>query len=275
MTACYECGSTFIHHSYRRMYCSDVCQKRRNARRKLEKYHNGVLSPRPFHERRCENCQLVMITKDQFKKYCSLKCKIVLREMRATAVRLEKNAAKGTINLDRLHRWRGRWTPEELAALRADPFCVLPNRTLRAQWRKCHTLGIPRDDSLTARYRPSKETERRLAARKTPEYRRKAWHRGHFRRRVRADPEPFLAELRQLARGHQHAEDLVIEGFATMLRDCVPAAEAFKLAKAEVNRTSAQPFKEQSFNPDIDYAARETGRQVARASDLRAARREG
>lgn len=60
-----------------------------------------------------------------------------------------------------------------------------------------------------------------------------------------------------------------------MLRLAIPAAEAFKLAKAEVNRTSAQPFKEQSFNPDIDYAGRETGRQVSKASDIRSVRGEG
>ena len=66
-----------------------------------------------------------------------------------------------------------------------------------------------------------------------------------------------------------------MEGFAILLRLAIPAAEAFKLAKAEVNRTSAQPFREQLFNPDIDYEARETGRQAPRASDLRAARREG
>lgn len=99
--------------------------------------------------------------------------------------------------------------------------------------------------------------------------------RQYFRRRIRENPEPTLAELRQLARGHQHADDLILEAFAIVLRLAIPAAEAFKLAKAEVNRTSAQPFREQSFNPDIDYAARETGRQVTRASDLRAARGEG
>ena len=64
------------------------------------------------------------------------------------------------------------------------------------------------------------------------------------------------------------AEDIVIVGFATVLSLAFPPAEAFKLAMAEINRTSAQPFKEQSFNPGIDYAVRETGRQVARASDL-------
>nr|WP_128083241.1 hypothetical protein [Methylobacterium sp. B34] len=105
-------------------------------------------------------------------------------------------------------------------------------------------------------------------------------HRDHdrrtnFRRRVRANPDPILTELRQLSRGHQRAEDLILEGFATVLRLAIPAAEAFKLAKAEVNRTSAQPFREQSFNPDVDYAARETGRQAPRASNLRAARGEG
>ncbi|QEE37593.1 MULTISPECIES: hypothetical protein [unclassified Methylobacterium] len=83
-----------------------------------------------------------------------------------------------------------------------------------------------------------------------------------------------MAKLRNLARGNPHAEDLILEGFATVLRLAIPAAEAFKLAKAEVNRTSAQPFKEQSFNPDIDYAGRETGRQVSKASDIRSARGE-
>ena len=83
-----------------------------------------------------------------------------------------------------------------------------------------------------------------------------------------------MAELRNLARGNPHAEDLILEGFATVFRLAIPAAEAFKLAKAEVNRTSAQPFREQSFNPDIDYAGRETGRQVSRASDIRSVRGE-
>ncbi|GJE14725.1 hypothetical protein FOHLNKBM_5800 [Methylobacterium longum] len=38
---------------------------------------------------------------------------------------------------------------------------------------------------------------------------------------------------------------------------------------------SAQPFRERSFNPDIDYAGREAGRQVARTSNIRAAQGDG
>lgn len=135
-------------------------------------------------------------------------------------------------------------------------------------------LGIPRDRSLFVPANHSQASIDRQRERKK-EYAPAQARRGRFRRRVRANPEPFFEELRRLARGHQHAEDLIVEGFATVLRLAIPAAEAFKLAKAEVNRTSAQPFKEQSFNPDIDYAARETGRQMSRASDLRAARGEG
>ncbi|MCJ2123434.1 hypothetical protein [Methylobacterium sp. J-077] len=138
---------------------------------------------------------------------------------------------------------------------------------------KCGQLSIPRDKSL---YVPqtispaAKAHQYAQAAARQPAHRRR-WA---FRRRVRANPEPVLAELRNLARGHRLAEDVVIEGFATVLRLAIPAVEAFKLAKAEVNRTSAQPFKEQSFNPDIDYEARETGRQVSKGSDIRSARGE-
>lgn len=56
-----------------------------------------------------------------------------------------------------------------------------------------------------------------------------------------------------------------------MLRLAIPPAEAFNIAKGEVNRTSAQPFQEQSFNPAIYYKGRETDRQVPRASHIRAA----
>ncbi|WP_139215676.1 hypothetical protein [Methylobacterium sp. UNC300MFChir4.1] len=190
---------------------------------------------------------------------------------------LEKRAAEGTFEPHRSRRWRQAYSSEEIAALRADPRCMLPNRNLRSQWKKCHELGIPRDHDLRVVYERPPEVSARARARmkQNPEQLRVYWRRSNFRRSVRKDPEGVLDELRCLARGHQHAEDIILEGFATVLRLAVPAAEAFKIAKAEVNRTSAQPFKEQSFNPDIDYAARETGRQVARASDIRAARGEG
>lgn len=176
-------------------------------------------------------------------------------------------AEAGTLYPERSRSLRGKYTPSEIAALRADPLCVLPNRTLAAQWQKCRRLGICRDQSLNVPFnRKAQKSRKRSPA---------MGRRKYFRRRIRENPEPTLAALRQLARGHQHAEDLILEGFATVLRLAIPAAEAFKLAKAEVNRTSAQPFREQSFNPDIDYAARETGRQVSRASDLRAARGDG
>ncbi|MGU3407912.1 hypothetical protein [Methylobacterium brachiatum] len=124
-------------------------------------------------------------------------------------------------------------------------------------------------------YKEAPENAARKYAKLTSEQKRAKSIRKNFRERVRAKPDPVLDELRKLARGHTLAEDIVIEGFATVLRLAIPAAEAFKLAKAEVNRTSAQPFKEQSFNPDIDYAGRETGRQVSKASDIRSARGEG
>jgi hypothetical protein len=180
-------------------------------------------------------------------------------------------AEAGTLYPERSRYHRDPYTPAEIAALRADPLCVLPNRTLAAQWKKCRKLGIRRDRSLyVVPYRSPESAAHQRAFKRPPAKQR----RQYFRRRIRENPEPTLAELRQLARGHQHAEDLVVEGFAIVLRLAIPAAEAFKLAKTEVNRTSAQPFREQSFDPDIDYEARETGRQVARASDIRSARGE-
>lgn len=193
--------------------------------------------------------------------------------------RMARHAANGTLQPERAHGRHDPYTAQELAALRAHPRCVLPDRSLAAQWWKCEQLGIPRDPSMRARRVRSPEAMAKKIAQKKAELRSERgpiiWGRWNFRKRVRKNPERYLAELRQLALGHQHAEDLVVEGFAILLRLAVPAAEAFKLAKAEVNRTSAQPFKEQSFNPDIDYAGRETGRQVSRASDIRAARGDG
>lgn len=187
-----------------------------------------------------------------------------------------ERSANGTFSNIQSRNYRGRWQPQEITALRVDPLCVLPGRSLLAQWKKCAELAIPRDRSLYVAHGYSAEAlTRRRTIQKNPEQRRAIQRRCYFRRRVRANPEPILADLRKLARGHPLAEDIVIEGFATVLRLAIPAAEAFKLAKAEVNRTSAQPFKEQSFNPDIDYAGRETGRQVSKASDIRPVRGEG
>lgn len=190
-----------------------------------------------------------------------------------------RRAANGTLQPERAHGRHDPYTAQELIALRADPKCILPDRSLAAQWWKCEQLGIPRDLSLKARRLRSPEAMAKKIAQKKAELRSERgpiiWGRWNYRKRVRRNPEPYLAELRHLARGHQHAEDLAIEAFAILLRLAIPAAEAFKLAKAEVSRTSAQPFREQSFNPDIDYAAQETGRQMTRASDIRAARGEG
>lgn len=189
---------------------------------------------------------------------------------------MTERAASGTFSLERSLNYRGHWRPDEVAALRADPKRVLPGRSLAAQWKKCQQLSISRDRSLFVPHNYSPEAQaRRNSVRKTPEQSNESARRCSFRRRIRGNPEPTLAELRLLAQGHPLAEDIVIEGFATVLRLAIPAAEAFKLAKAEVNRTSAQPFKEQSFNPDIDYAGRETGRQVSRASDIRSAHGDG
>lgn len=183
-----------------------------------------------------------------------------------------RRATAGSLDINRSRNWRSPYTPTEIAALRADPHCILPNRTLRSQWRKCIELSIKRDKALyDAPYQSPKTLERRKEKGRYPDKERRAT----FRRRARAKPDPILHELRQLAQDHYHSEDLVIEAFATLLRLTIPAAEAFKLAKAEVNRTSAQPFRDQSFNPDIDYEARETGRQMPRASDIRAARGDG
>ena len=151
----------------------------------------------------------------------------------------------------------------------------MPSSTLAAQWQHRRRLRIPRDPSLRVLYKDSPEVLARRAAAETKDKRAARHRRSRFRACVRADPGPVLDELRRLAGRHPHAEDLIEESFATVLRLAIPAAEAFKIAKAEVNRTSAQPFREQLFNPDIDYATQETGRQVARASDIRAARVEG
>lgn len=183
-------------------------------------------------------------------------------------------AESGTLDPAKDRSCRGYYTPKEIAALRADPSCVMPNRNLAAQWRYCRRNGIPRDPSLRVSYKTDLEKAANRAPR-CPEERAAANHRWYFRRRVRANPGPVLDELRRLAGRHHLAEDLVVEAFATMLRLAVPAIEAFRMAKTEVNRTSAQPFREQSFNPNIDYGARETGRQVSRASDIRAARGDG
>jgi len=230
-----------------------------------------------MREARCKNCQKQFTTHISFRKFCSIKCSKRYAKICYTTRQMVERAANGQFPA-RYQTRPGHWTAQEEAALRADPFCVLPNRTLRAQWDRCHQLGIPRDRSLVVYQGRSPEAVARrndaLTGRLAP-LRRAHDRRMNFRRSVRANPAPILIELRQLASGHQHAEDLVLEGFAIVLRLAIPAAEAFKLAKAEVNRTSAQPFREQSFNPDIDYEARETGRQVARASDIRAAHGDG
>lgn len=227
----------------------------------------------------CANCQRSFEPRTATGIYCSPQCRHRMGGIISRSRGMVRRAAIGTLQPERAHGRHDPYTPQELAALRADPRCVLPDRSLAAQWWKCEQLGIPRDPGMRARRIRSPEAMAKKIAHKKAELRSERgpiiWGRWNFRKRVRKNPERYLAELRQFARGHQHAEDLVVEGFAILLRLAVPAAEAFKLAKAEVNRTSAQPFREQSFNPDVDYAARETGRQAPRASNLRAARGEG
>lgn len=270
MANCMACSNDFESDSHQRIYCSNSCKNRAKYIRKRD----GVSIWKEL-KRRCCNCGVNFKTAHTGKIYCSIKCRIRVNDLLVLTRRRVSRVIAPTHRPELIGAWGGPYTPEEIATLRADPHCVLPNRTLRAQWRKCAELGIPRDPSLHAkRYRSPKDAAR-WAANLTPEYRTAASRRKRFRRRVRENPEPYFDELRRLAGGHQHAEDLVVEGFAIVLRLAIPAAEAFKIAKAEVNRTSAQPFREQSFNPAIDYEARETGRQVARASDIRAARGEG
>ena len=183
-----------------------------------------------------------------------------------------RRASSGTLNEMRCNTHRGYYTLDEIAALRACPHCILPNRSLKAQWDKCIQLGIPRDRSLHVAYWLTPEVKSRPKSPPDPVLKKARQQRQYFRRRVRSNPEPILTELRTLSRGHQNGDDMIEEAFATVLRLAIPPAEAFKIAKAEVNRTSAQPFRDQAFDPDIDYEARESGRQVPRASDIRAAR---
>ena len=262
---CLMCDKIFENLPITKWYCSSKC--------KIRGHRSGIrLRPgrniRPFRNIECPSCRVKFETTVFDKIYCSDKCCQRVNTMRKSARLIEGLSASG-VYVTRRQNYSGRWRPEEISALRADPLCKLPDRSLAAQWKKCFKLGIDRDRSLYADKTRSPEAARQRAARAPAK-----WRRQSFRRRVRANPEPTLAELRNLARGNPHAEDLILEGFATVLRLAIPAAEAFKLAKAEVNRTSAQPFKEQSFNPDIDYAGRETGRQVSRASDIRSVRGE-
>ena len=262
---CLMCDETFENLPITKWYCSSKC--------KIRGHRAGInLRPRrnvqPLRKLECPSCRGSFDTTVFDKIYCSDKCCQRVSTMRKSARLIEGLSASG-VYVTRRKNYSGRWSPEEISSLRADPLCKLPDRSLAAQWKKCFKLGIDRDRSLYADKTRSPEAARQRAARAPAK-----WRRQSFRRRVRANPEPTLAELRNLARGNPHAEDLILEGFATVLRLAIPAAEAFKLAKAEVNRTSAQPFKEQSFNPDIDYAGRETGRQVSRASDIRSVRGE-
>jgi hypothetical protein len=227
----------------------------------------------------CANCRRPFEPRTVTGIYCSAQCRNRMGKIISRSRGMVKRAANGTLQPQRCHGRHDPYTVQELADLRADPRCVLPDRSLAAQWWKCEQLGIPRDPSLRARRIRSPEQMEKKIAQKKAELRSDRgpaiWGRWNYRKRVRKNPERYLAELRSLAHGHQYAEDLVVESFVILLRLAIPAAEAFKLAKAEVNRTSAQPFREQSINPNVDYAARETGRQAPRASNLRAARGDG
>lgn len=270
MANCMACNNAFDSDSLQKIYCSNSCKNRAKYIRKRDS-----VSIWKELKRRCCNCGVDFKTSHTGKIYCSIKCRVRVNDLLVLTRRRVSRVIAPTHRPELTGAWAGPYTSEEIAALRSDPHCVLPNRTLRAQWRKCAELGISRDRSLLAKRYRSPEDAARWAANLTTEYRTAASRRKRFRHHVRKNPELYFDELRRLARGHYLADDIVIEGFATALRLAIPAAEAFKLAKAEVTRTSAQPFREQSFNPDIDYEARETGRQVARASDLRAARGEG
>lgn len=270
MVRCAHCGEAFESTKSTQRYCSPSCRHRAHGR----SWRAAHQPTAPLREVRCANCRVPFQTKSSVKIFCSRGCARRVNKLKYTARRMVELAGSGKLEPARSRGYRGRYTPAEIDALRADPLCVLPNRGLCGQWRKCKALGIPRHPSLRVYPPLSPTAAARKEASRTPEYRRAKGRRAYFRRKVRGSPEPILAELRQLARGHMLAEDVIVEGFATVLRLAIPAAEAFKLARTEVNRTSAQPFKEQPFNPAIDYAARETGRQVARACDIRAARGE-
>lgn len=272
MAGCELCGASFELTRPNRRYSSTHCWNVGHARayKAAHKAPPVVLAPI-----RCGNCQALFTPIRRTHTYCSRPCAVRMGRLCAHSRKILRRGSQGKYNTKQSLTRKPLYTPDEIAELRADPMCVLPGRTLAAQWRKCLKLGIARDQSLMVNYPASSESIARAVAKITPEQRRQRERRKCFRRRIRENPEPLLEELRQLARGHQYAEDLILESFATVLRNCIPAAEAFKLAKAEVNRTSAQPFREQSFNPDIDYAGRETGRQVSRASDIRSARGEG
>lgn len=227
----------------------------------------------------CANCRRPFELNHPHKIYCSSTCRERMSKIISRTRLMTARAANGTLQPERCHGRHDPYDAQELAALRADPRCVLPGRSLAAQWWKCEQLGIPRDPSMRARRIRSPEAMAKKVAQKKAELRSERgpiiWGRWNYRKRVRRNPEPYLTDLRKLARGHQHAEDLVVEAFAILLRLAIPPAEAFKLAKVEVGRTSAQPYREQSFNPEIDYEAREKGRQVARASDIRATNGDG
>ena len=274
MAICKFCCAEIETSGTRRIYCSKACSR--------SACKSGVGLPTPklktlYRNIKCANCQILFTTNIENKKFCCQRCCKRVSKIGHMTRKMTERAKHGRPIISS-HTHPGRWTLREIDALRTDPRCVLPNRSLRAQWDKCHELGILRDRSLLSEQGRSLEAvARKAAASKGPlAYRCRAWRRrSDFRKRVRDNPAPEIAELRKLAGGHPLAEDIVLEGFATLLRLAIPAAEAFKLAKAEVNRTSAQPFREQSFNPDIDYAGRETGRQVSKASDIRSARGEG
>lgn len=266
MAACLTCSGEFEQGRPNRLYCSPSC--RGAAGRRAWRAHHKP----PLTKIKCMNCQVAFMPKRAGVIYCSKRCGTRVATIQANCRRMVKRATEGTLDLNQVRTQRGPYTSDEISALRADPLCVLPNRSLRAQWMKCRQLGIPRDQSLNEPLKRSPESiDQQKAERRS---RPNRWRRGNFRRNVRRNPGPILDQLRKLARGHPYAEDLILEGFATVLRLAIPPVEAFKLAKVEVNRTLAQPFRERPFNPDIDYAARETGRQVARASDIRAARGE-
>lgn len=270
MATCMLCSAIFVSDDLQKIYCSVSCRiKAMHLRHREGRLSEKVLS------RKCGNCLIDFKPVQNGQFYCSAECRTRINSLLALTRKRVRRAASARHRPERASAYAGPYTLEEITALRADPHCVLPNRTLRAQSKKCAKLGILRDPSLFVRAYKSPEAAARAEANRSTEYITAASRRRRFRHRVRGNPEPFFEELRRLARGHQHAEDLIVEGFATVLRLAIPAAEAFKLAKVEVNRTSAQPFREQSFNPDIDYAGRETGRQVSRASDIRAARGEG
>lgn len=269
MHLCALCGTSFPLTQATRVYCTELCEKKgwdRRKRARLKSIKNSA------NLRKCGNCNATFEAKVHNQLYCSVRCCQRVTRLAKHSRKMIVKAKNGSIDVNRSRNWRSPYTSVEIAALRADPLCILPHRTLRSQWKKCCELDIRRDKSLKCIFKRSVEARARYGKSvRNPENERRA----RFRRSIRRKPELVLAELRKFAHGHPYAEDIVIEGFATVLHLAIPPAEAFALAKAEVGRTSAQPFREQSFDPDTNYDARETGRQVARTSDIRAARGDG